>query len=499
MASSGLLEALMPVSISSVLLTVAIGSLASLIVYRAFFDPLRGIPGPLICRITSLWTYWHSYIGDDCSKIGELHKRYGPVLRIAPNEVSISDGAALAPIYSERGGFMKAPCYANFDIEGHSTIFSTRDPGHRAVRSKAVVPVFSTSNLRSGTDTIEGCVAKMIARLKEEAVESRDAIKTSGKPKPVNVLNIARSLAVDAVSSYLFGQTFGGVSEKTDKMSANGYVDTLVAVGRFFFLPNWVFLALETSRQKLWPDKIEDESAHKVDGFVETLVKGSAADDSTYQGRLLKAGISKQEVEVQCKDLIFAGTDSTGTNLSTICWQLAKRPEVYTTLRKEIEEADARDPSYNPQSLPYLDAVIREGLRVSMANPTRFPRIVPSQGFDFEARNGQRFYLPAGTQVGMQPYTLHFNPDVFSEPFAYKPERWLDDPTPEMQRDAIPFGLGSRQCIARNLATMELFLAVRAIARENVLEGAQAVGEKIELMEWFNSKVKGETIEITWQ
>lgn len=134
-----------------------------------------------------------------------------------------------------------------------------------------------------------------------------------------------------------------------------------------------------------------------------------------------------------------------------------------------------------------------------MANPTRFPRIVPPQGFDFEACNGQRYYMPPGTQVGMQPYTLHFNPDVFSDPFAFKPERWLDNPTPEMQRDAIPFGLGSRQCIARNLATLELFLALRAIARENVLDGAHAVGEKIELMEWFNSKIKGEKIELTWQ
>lgn len=323
MSSLGFLAGFVP-GVSGLFFTIAIGSLA----WFFLFDPLRSIPGPLLCRMTSLWTYWHSYIGDDCSRISELHERWGPVVRIAPNEVSISDGAALAPIYSEKGGFLKAPCYANFDIEGHSTIFSTRDPGHRAIRSKAVVPVFSTSNLRSGSETIEGCVSKMVARLKEEAAESRAASKASSEPKPVNVLNIARSLAVDAVSSYLFGETFGGVSEKTDKMSANGYVDTLVAVGRFFFLPNWIFLFLETSRQRFWPDKVEDESAHKVHSFVETLVQGSAKDDSTYQGRLLKAGISQHEVAVQLLDLLFAGTDSTGTNLSTICWQLAKRPEV---------------------------------------------------------------------------------------------------------------------------------------------------------------------------
>jgi cytochrome P450 len=81
---------------------------------------------------------------------------------------------------------------------------------------------------------------------------------------------------------------------------------------------------------------------------------------------------------------------------------------------------------------------------------------------------------------------------------TFKPERWTEDPTPEMQRDYFPFGLGARQCIARNLATVELFLATRAIARENVLAGAQAVGEKIEMLEWFNSRIKGERIELVW-
>jgi len=66
-----------------------------------------------------------------------------------------------------------------------------------------------------------------------------------------------------------------------------------------------------------------------------------------------------------------------------------------------------------------------------------------------------------------------------------------------MQRDWFAFGLGQRQCIARNLAQFELQLAVRAIAREGLLENTRAEG-KIEMMEWFNSKIKEEKIEIAW-
>lgn len=316
----------LPTNTSTLLLTLLLVSLLSLTIYRTYLHPLSHIPGPLICRLTPLWTLYHSYIGDECTQIHALHATYGPILRIAPNELSISDGAALNPIYAASGGFLKAPCYTNFDIEGHSTIFSTLDPTHRALRSKAVVPLFSTASLRAGSAKIEECIAQIMQRFWAEAAASREAFRATGCAKPVNVLNLGRSLAVDAVSAFLFGRSFGGVGE--EKLSAAAYVDTLVAVGRFFFLPNWVFLAIEGVREKWFPGEGEGESAGKVDGFVEPLVRESAGDDETYQGRLLKAGISPHEVEVQCKDLLFAGTDSTGTNFSTLCWHLAKQPEM---------------------------------------------------------------------------------------------------------------------------------------------------------------------------
>lgn len=136
-----------------------------------------------------------------------------------------------------------------------------------------------------------------------------------------------------------------------------------------------------------------------------------------------------------------------------------------------------------------------------MANPTRLPRVVPPSGWTFAPSDPAHgpYHFPAGTLVSCQIHTLHFNPTVFVSPLEFKPERWLDDnATPEMQRDFIPFGLGARQCIARNLAMAELTLAGRAIVEEGVLEGAEAVGEKVEIVEWFNSHVVGEKIELVW-
>ncbi|KAF2725443.1 putative P450 monooxygenase [Polychaeton citri CBS 116435] len=487
-------------TVASAAATAVVTGLLALLTYRVYFHPLKDIPGPLVCKLTSLWTYYRSYVGDECSRIDALHKVYGPIVRIAPNEVVIADGAALAPIYSEKGGFRKAECYRNFDIEGHSTIFSELDPAHRAVRSKAVLPLFSMGSIRGGEEVLVECVDRFIERLRVEATQSRQAAVSGGKATPVNIMNLARSLAVDAVSSYLFQKSFDAVNEKGERMSASSYVDALVAFGRFFFMPNWIFLSLEHAAGILFPDTETDKSMSRVDSFTRTLRQESQDREGSYQSRLVKTGITDHEIEIQCKDLIFAGTDSTGMNLSTICWNLAKHPDVYKKLQQSVADADEKDPKANPQSIPYLDAVVREGLRLSMANPTRLPRVVPPQGWSYAASSGSPSYdLPAGTLVGLQVYTLHMNPDVFPDPEAFKPERWLDNPTPEMQRDSIPFGLGQRQCIARNLAQTELLLATRKLARDNTLDGAEAVGEKIRILEWFNSRVVGERIDIVWK
>lgn len=151
-----------------------------------------------------------------------------------------------------------------------------------------------------------------------------------------------------------------------------------------------------------------------------------------------------------------------------------------------------------------------------MANPTRLPRVVPQGGWtytpsaDFSftgqastaTQEQKSYFLPAGTLVSVQIHTLHHNPAVFPDPYVFRPERWLDSPPAQlekMSRDHIPFGLGSRQCIARNLAMMELNRASAAIVESDVLDGARNVGDRIEILEWFNSKVRGERIEIEFR
>lgn len=67
-----------------------------------------------------------------------------------------------------------------------------------------------------------------------------------------------------------------------------------------------------------------------------------------------------------------------------------------------------------------------------------------------------------------------------------------------MERDAILLGQGPRQCNARDLATAELFFAVKGLVETGALRGAQPVRNKIEIHESFNSHVCGGKIEMSW-
>lgn len=190
----------------------------------------------------------------------------------------------------------------------------------------------------------------------------------------------------------------------------------------------------------------------------------------------------------------------------------------YAKVKTEVLQAKQKDANYDPSSLPYLRACLRETLRLSLANPSRLPRLVPQGGWlftpsaDFSFTEHTRAgkaqqqpqrpcFLPAGTLVSVQIHSSHHNPAIFTDPYQFRPERWGSPPEQleKMNRDYMPFSLGSRACIARNLAMMELNMACAAILESGVLDGATNVGDEIEILEWFNSKVRGERIEIEYE
>lgn len=508
--------------------------LVSVALYRLYFHPLSHVPGHPFACVSSLFLYAICYWGIEGHILLYYHEKYRtPVLRVAPNAVSLSDGEALYPVYVAGGGLPKDARYSNFRVNGHDTIFSALDTAYRDTRAKAVLPLFAPSRIRSSCENegvIVQLVNKFVDRLEEKAETSRQRSQSPEAQAPrtkVDILDLSSRLSIDVLTVYLFNNVYGGLDEQenvdtsaststkatrrwANKLSATPFVLAIVAFSRFSLLPNWLFTLTFSALVGLVLSNEEVRaSLKKVDGFVAGVmgVDGNTDSDGrggndTYQSRLLTAGISPTETLIQCKAVMFAGADSTAVKLATILFHLVQRPDVRLRLKEEIKQSPV---GVDPQKLPYLRAVIREGLRLGMANPVRLTRIVPH---DHGGLTVSGVYLPPGTIVGAAAYVFHHNPKVFPMPFKFHPERWLPGAADEKGEDAIarrmrdrdtfPFGLGSRACLGRNLATQQLFLAVRAVVERDVLNDARTCKENIEIIEWFNAEIKGHVLEIEW-
>ncbi|KAJ5970875.1 uncharacterized protein N7479_000793 [Penicillium vulpinum] len=501
----------------------------SLALYRVFLSPLSHIPGPRFAWVSSLFLYTVCYLGVEGRVLMYYHRKYRTqVLRIGPNAVSLSDPEALHTVYVADGGLPKDPRYSNFRVEGCDTIFSTLDPLYRDVRAKAVLPLFVPSRLRASAEN-DGIIAELVKKfidiLKTEKDIAHQQRAHGEGTRKVDVLDLTSKLSIDVLTKFLFKKVYGGLDEhlsapeptsgamaigKGHKLSATPFVLAIVAFGRFSLFPNWLFRmvfsllvgpTLSKPEVAASLNRISEYTAGIMDQYTVADASSERFDRDTYQFRLLSAGISYSETLIQCKAAMFAGADSTAVMLSTILFHLIQRPDVLQRLKSEINQHPL---NVGDQTLPYLRAVIREGLRLGMANPARLTRIVSPEGAGLTVSG---VYLPPGTIVGAAAYVFHHNPDIFPGPFEFRPERWMpghvegqqdEQARRIMDKATFPFGLGSRACIGRNLAMQQLFATVSAVAKSGVLEGATTCTEKIELVEWFNAEIKGHHLDIQW-
>lgn len=97
-------------------------------IVRAARSPLRSIPGPVHSLFTSAVLRWHELRCGRTSYVHALHERYGPVVRLAPDEVSFASAAAVKEIYNSAGsGYDKTDFYDLFTVYGRRTMFTTLD------------------------------------------------------------------------------------------------------------------------------------------------------------------------------------------------------------------------------------------------------------------------------------------------------------------------------------------------------------------------------------
>ncbi|KAF4457417.1 hypothetical protein F53441_658 [Fusarium austroafricanum] len=159
--------------------------------------------------------------------------------------------------------------------------------------------------------------------------------------------------------------------------------------------------------------------------------------------------------------IVVAGSDTTSTSITCALFELARHPDVYQKLRKEVDELlDQEDPHLHSAlaKLKYLQAVIDETMRLYPAIPSGLQRITPPQGLQIDGT-----FVPGNMIVQTPPYTLNRGEwcsdwvKCFVRPNEFIPERWTTQP--ELVRDAsafAPFSIGRYSCAGKQLGLLEV-------------------------------------------
>ncbi|KAJ6013404.1 hypothetical protein N7540_007995 [Penicillium herquei] len=415
-------------------------------------SPLARIPGPFSSIFLRLPLQLATSRGAQLYYIHRLHQEYGPIVRISPNEVSISSVAVVKEIHRIGSGFLKTEWYDVF-TRGLVGVFNMRDPKEHAKRRKLFARPLSKSALRSSWEP----VVKEKAQLAISKIQNELAIHGI-----CDFLKWATFLATDISGHLMLGDSFNMLQ----KGMKNEYTRILEAYtqgsGIMMEVPlvKWIlpYIPLRSFREIFSGDEILLQHGRESVAYSR---KHSESCRNIFSGLVYEfekddVSLSDTDVAMEASSLIVAGSDTTAITLTYLIWVILSRPKLRSDLEAELATLGENWNESQLEALPLLNAIITETLRLYGAAPGLLPRTVPEGGVSFSG-----YYIPAGMTVGTQSWTVHRNPLQFPDPEMFDPERWLPGPkeTSEAGQMAFsPFGSGSRTCLGIHLSWMELRL-----------------------------------------
>ncbi|KAF4452238.1 cytochrome P450 [Fusarium albosuccineum] len=234
-------------------------------------------------------------------------------------------------------------------------------------------------------------------------------------------------------------------------LDVNLNIDRLVS----FYAPRLHSLASGILR--LW---LKPRETPLLEQYVLQAVEQAKAEPFTLLSRLHEksADINFTDTAAECLDHINAGIDTTGDLLCFLIWELSqpRSVDIQQKLHKELR----LNPNTPLDQLPYLGAVVYEGLRCFPPIAMSLPRRVPPGG-----RHIDDTWLPADTIVSCQAYSVHWlHPSVFPAPEEYDPSQWLEtEGDADRRKLMFAFSSGGRGCIGKHLALVEMKTLLRDV------------------------------------
>ncbi|EEU44006.1 uncharacterized protein NECHADRAFT_89570 [Fusarium vanettenii 77-13-4] len=397
-----------------------------------YLTQLRRVPGPFLAGATRLWKLNFVAHGQLEKVQMRLHARYGPVVRISPNEVLISDPSAIKTIYGHSSNFRKTKFYIPFGTKDNDDLFTDPDVIRHAHHRREIASAYSMTSLVELEPMVDKCVETMCDQIRGLA----------GQRKPLDIAKWLQFYAFDVIGQITFSRPFGFMQEGKDVQGCISKLERYLIHGALF-----------TVMPEFWP-------LYYLANTLLSKIGLAYPPGIGIFNELQKMGRDESTIWRSCFANVAAGSDTTAISLRAIIYFLLKSPRAYHRLQDEIDTFSAEGKVSNPVTfgeackMPYLQAAMKEAMRLHPSVQWSLPRYVPDSGLQIGS-----FDIPAGTEVGINPYVIHRNMSIFGDDVeVFRPERWLEDEerTKEMDRYMVQFGTGSRVCLGKNISLMEM-------------------------------------------
>lgn len=442
----------------------------AIIVYQLcvslWFSPLARIPGPKSFALTGFRLAYEDYKGTRTRTIQSLHAIYGSAVRIGPNEVSFNSLSAQRAIYGAGSGSERTSFYSMFEAYGRKNMFSFSTVKEHGERKKLFAHAYAKSAM------IKGNTADMVQR---KAKRYLDLLQQNRSPT-CEIFSTLHFYSLDNITEFLYG-TFGKTSCMEGTQKDRELICDIIDVARrklswySVHLPGytkWLYACTGitgTLARHLHPMQEPTTYAGiRVHALKACQAYANASEDKRADETSLisklwnhhdsrkERGLDHLDVAAECADHLLAGIDTTSDTLMFLIWSLSRSQnrEYQDKVMEEVRQIpeESLDENGIPRvevcdKLPYVDAVIKETLRLFAPLPGTEPRSLPIM------TTIDSCTIPPRTVVSISPYALHRNPDVFKDPHKFDPSRWLSSAkeSAEAKKWFWAFSSGGRMCI----------------------------------------------------
>ena len=313
-----------------------------------------------------------------------LHEQYGPVVRTGPYELNTISPTAWDDIYTSRPLLPKDPYSQTPPLNGAHSLFTAAGSTHKRIRG-TLINGFSDSALRDQAPLIEKHASRFVKRIQRESKKSVDGIVDIGK--------VFGYVTFDVITDLSFGDSFDGLAGDNQHSWISGFFfhakfgTILNCLSRFPPLDKafgtLVFGSTRKNREKNWSICTEKIAKRLSKGDL----TGIRADFlSPVIGKISEngqKGITAKEVTTNMLAVVIANCQLTTIALSTATYFLLRNHEARSRLMEEIRTKFKSFDQLTVQSTRgalYLDAVIKEALRIHHPTPITLPRVVPPEG-----------------------------------------------------------------------------------------------------------------------